>query len=69
MGEVIVKEIEFRGNIYRVLVDKNGEGFYLDLQWKEIIKDNIKKGSKFYINLDIEGSSIEKEVAAHAEGY
>ncbi|WP_294169449.1 ABC transporter ATP-binding protein [uncultured Clostridium sp.] len=68
-SEVIVKDIEFRGNIYRVLVDNNGENIYLDLQWKEIIKKKILLGSKLYINLNIEGSIIEKEVAAHAEGY
>lgn len=66
-NEATVKEIEFRGNIYRILVECENNNIYLDLQWKEMINGKVKVGSIIFINYDSEENIVGEEVAAHAE--
>lgn len=50
----IVKEIEFRGNIYRVLVSVEGieNDVCIDMSWKEQSELSLKTGKPVYIKLD-----------------
>lgn len=64
--EAVVKDIEFRGNIYRLVVESEEGAIFLDRQWKEVVNYKIEKGSRVYVNLSFSENTIEEEVAVHA---
>ncbi|MGG7177918.1 ABC transporter ATP-binding protein [Clostridium paraputrificum] len=50
--EVTIKHIEFRGNIYRVLVeDMDNNELCLDISWKDKNNMNIVVGKKLYVRI------------------
>lgn len=55
----IVRDIEFRGNIYRVLVDIDGlsSGVYIDMSWKDQKDLEVKVGKPIYLKLDAIGGN------------
>ena len=53
----VVKDIEFRGNIYRVTVNVDNKDIYIDMSWKEQQELNLKENKSLYIKIDgIEGA-------------
>lgn len=51
----LVKEVEFRGNVYRMIVDVGGvnSDIYVDVSWKEKTELDIKAGEYLYLKLDL----------------
>lgn len=53
--ECIVKEVEFRGNIYRVLLNIEGmhSNIYVDISWKEKNELNLKVNKSLYVKMGL----------------
>lgn len=53
--EGIIKDMEFRGNTYRAIIElntKNKDIIYLDISWKEKVKNRLGKNKIIYIDLN-----------------
>ncbi|MGL5151834.1 MAG: ABC transporter ATP-binding protein [Clostridium sp.] len=57
----LIKDIEFRGNIFRItaVLENNKEEVFLDISWKEKNDNNLKVGKYIYLKIE-EGTEIKR---------